>query len=75
MPVHPEKKRLPGDPDAPAKAADGEVLAVRQFIGLGLTDVQVRFDLSDSEILIFQDVVHFEILLMILEVLWIIFLV
>ena len=38
MMIDPGKEGLPGDPDAAAEAADREILAVGQLIGLRLAD-------------------------------------
>lgn len=53
----PGKECLPGDPDAAAEAADREILAVGQLIGLRLADVQIPANIGNSEILILQNIV------------------
>ena len=53
----PGKECLPGDPDAAAAAADREILAVGQLIGLRLADVQIPANIGNSEILILQNIV------------------
>ena len=57
MMIDPGKEGLPGDPDAAAEAADREILAVGQLIGLRLADVQIPANIGNSEILILQNIV------------------
>jgi len=57
MMIDPGKECLPGDPDAAAEAADREILAVGQLIGLRLADVQIPANIGNSEILILQNIV------------------
>ena len=52
-----ERNASRGDPDAAAEAADREILAVGQLIGLRLADVQIPANIGNSEILILQNIV------------------
>ena len=60
---HPGKEGDAGDPDGPAKVANGEILPMGKTVGGSLADVKVSLDIGDGEILLIRKMVAFHCLL------------